>query len=159
MSKAITQSLEGIVRHSFGLVDEFLKVCPDAVWAQPYGKWPVWQQLYHAFSAMDFFLRPKDAPAAPSPVPAPVGNLAEVAVDVPSKQLIHDFIHKAQAQALEYIAGLDDAALADNNEGMSARMGRDMTHAATLGLLASHTMYHLGCCDAALRQNGLQGVF
>ena len=159
MSKAITQSLESGILHTFGLVNEFIKQCPDAVWEQPYGKWPVWQQLYHAFTAVDFFLRPKDAPAVPTPVPGPVGNLAEVAVDVPSKQLIHDFIAKTQAEALDYIAGLDDATLAVNNEGLSARIGRDMTHAATLGLLAAHTMYHLGCCDAALRQNGLPGVF
>ena len=159
MSKAITQSLEGGILHTFGLVNEFLKVCPDAVWEQPYGKWPVWQQMYHAFTAVDFFLRPKDAPQAPTPVSGPIGNLAEVAVEAPARQLIHDFIAKAQAEVSDYIAGLDDATLAANNEGMSARMGRDMTHAATLGLVAAHTMYHLGCCDAALRQNGLPGVF
>lgn len=159
MSKAITQSLEGNVLHAFGLVNEFIKVCPDNIWGEPYGRWPVWQQLYHCFAAIDFFLRPKDAPESAGPVPGPIGDLAEVAEETPARQLIKDFIEKAQARSREYMAGLDDAALAARNEGLSARMGRDVTHAATVALLASHTMYHLGSCDAALRQNGLSGVF
>lgn len=159
MSKAIVQSLEGGVLYSFSLVNEFIKVCPDNIWEQPFGRWPVWQQLYHAFSAVDFFLRDKDAPESDKPVPEPIGNLAEVADKAPAKQIIKDFIEKAQKEAAEYMAGLDDAALAAKNEGLSARMGRDVSHAGTVALLASHTMYHLGSCDAALRQNGLPGVF
>ena len=31
--------------------------------------------------------------------------------------------------------------------------------AATLVMLASHTDYHIGSCDAALRDHGLPGVF
>lgn len=159
MSKAIVQSLEGGVLYSFSLVNEFIKICPDTIWEQPYGRWPVWQQLYHAFAAVDFFLRPKDAPEETGPVPAPIGNLVEVATKAPSKQLIKEYIEKTQAKASAYMSGLDDAALAAKNEGLSARMGRDVTHAGTFAFLASHTMYHLGSCDAALRQNGLPGVF
>lgn len=159
MSKAITQSLEGGIMHSFALVNEFIKVCPEKVWGQKFGGWPVWQQLYHAFTAVDFFLRPADAPAEKNPFDDAFGDLKQSAPEAPAKELVKDYVEKAQAKVREYIAGLDDAALSAKNEGISARMGRDMNHAGTLALIASHTMYHLGSCDAALRENGMPGVF
>ena len=159
MSKIVTQSLEGNVLHAFGLANEFLKVCPDEIWAQKFGGWPVWQQLFHAFTAIDFFLRPADAaPEAPL-FGEGVGDLKEPAQNTPSKAAVQDYIEKAQAKVREYIAGLDDAALAKNNEPVAGRFGREITHAGTVALIASHTMYHLGSCDAALRENGKPGVF
>lgn len=159
MSKIITQSLEGGILHAFGLANEFLKVCPDTIWAKKFGSWPVWQQMFHAFSAIDFFLRPSDASPEVSPFGEGVGDLKEPAQNTPAKAEVQDYIEKAQARVRDYIAGLDDAALGSNHVGLSARFGRDVTHAATLALIASHTMYHLGCCDAALRENGIPGVF
>lgn len=159
MSKIIAQSLEGGVLHAFSLANEFVKICPDKIWAHAYGRWPVWQQLYHAFSAVDFFVRPKDAPESMKPVADGIGNLTEEATEAASKEIMQKFFGEAQAEASKYMAALDDAALAQKNEGLSARMGRDITHAGTIALLAAHTMYHLGACDAALRENGLPGVF
>ena len=159
MSKIVTQSLEGGILHAFGLTNEFLKVCPDAVWGQKFGGWPVWQQMFHAYTAIDFFLRPKDAaPEAPL-FGDGVGDLKQAAKETPAKAAVQDYIEKAQAKVRDYIAGLDDAALGNSHAGLSARFGREVTHAATLALIGSHTMYHLGSCDAALRENGMPGVF
>ena len=159
MTKILVASLEGGIRHAFGLSDDFLKHCPDAVWGKKFGGWPVWQQFFHAFSALDFFLRgATDESEAPLFAPG-VSELKHSLPTPPAKAQIKDYVEKAQTRTLRYVAGLDDAALAEKNEGLSARMGRDMTHAATLALIASHTMYHLGACDAALREQGLPGVF
>lgn len=159
MSKVITQSLEGGILHSFGLVNEFIKQCPDNIWGQQYGRWPVWQQLYHSFTVIDFFLRADGAAESAGFLPPAIGNLEVIGEKAPSKQAMQEYIEKAQEQVKTYVARLDDAALATKNAGLSARMGRDTTHAATLNLISAHTMYHLGSCDAALRQNGLPGVF
>lgn len=159
MSKTATQSLEGNILHSFSLADQFLTTCPDEIWGKKFGGWPVWQQLFHAFSAVDFFLRAQEA-AEEAPIFGPgVGELRDSTTEVPSKVIVQEFIVKVQAKVRAYIEGLDDAALGKKNEGLSSRMGRDVTHAATLGLLAGHTLYHLGSCDAALREHGLPGVF
>ena len=159
MSKAITQSLEGNILHAFGLVNQFLEVCPDDVWGKKFGGWPVWQQLFHPFASVDFFLRAADA-AEELPLFEPgVAELKESPLLPPAKLLVKEYIEKAQARVKEYAAGLDDDSLSRKNEGLSARMGHDMSHAATLGMIASHTMYHLGSCDAALREQGIPGVF
>jgi hypothetical protein len=159
MSAILRDSLLGAVRHAFDLMNEFTDRCPDAVWTEKFGGWPIWQQCYHCFSAVDFFLRQRGEPAGDTLFPPDVGSLNEVSPESPSRQTVKDFILKEQAFVLRYAQALDDGALAEKNEGLSERIGRDMTHAGTLALIASHTMYHLGTCDAALRQRGLRGVF
>ena len=159
MSKIITQSLEGGVMHAFSLANEFIKVCPDTIWGKKVGGWPVWQQLFHTFGAIDFFLRDADAAEEPPVFGEGVTELKVSPAEAPSKDKVREYIEKKQAQVQAYAAKLDDAALAEKHEGLSKRFGRDVTHAGTLALIASHTMYHLGSCDAALRENGLPGVF
>jgi uncharacterized damage-inducible protein DinB len=159
MSRIIVQSLEGSIQRGFGLVNQFLEVCPEAVWAKKFGGWPVWQQLYHTFASMDFFLpETNSAPVAPL-FASDVAELKSTPPGTPEKSAIREVVAKAQAKAVAYAASLDDAALAQKNEGISSRIGREFTHAATLSLIAGHTMYHLGSCDAALREQGLPGVF
>jgi hypothetical protein len=159
VSSAIVHSLAGNLQFTFSLVDKFLENCPEDIWKENFGGWPVWQQLYHAFAAVDFFLRPKDAPAEDQPCDADVSGLKRVARETPDRGDIRDFIVRNQARVALYAGSLDDESLTRTSEGPSARMGREMSHAAVLALLGAHTMYHLGACDAALRQHGLPGVF
>ncbi|MDL2316862.1 DinB family protein, partial [Desulfovibrio sp. OttesenSCG-928-A18] len=146
MSKVIVQSLEGGIMHAFALVKQFIEQCPENIWGTKFGGWPVWQQLYHPFASLDFFLRPAGAAEARSPFAPGVAELKNTLEEAPAKQLIKDFIVESEALVNKYIAGLDDGALAAKNEGLSARFGRDVTNAGTLALIASHTMYHLGSC-------------
>lgn len=159
MSKVITQSLTGGVQHAFALSNQFVDVCPEAVWGKTFGRWPVWQQLFHAYAAVDFFLRDPSAAAEASIFPEGVGDLKTTMDDAPAKSVVKDYFAQAQKRANDYMDGLDDAKLAQKHEGAGARFGRDVTHAALVALIASHTMYHLGSCDAALREAGLPGVF
>lgn len=159
MADIITKSISGNVEFAFSLVDKFIEVCPEGLWGKTFGGWPVWQQLYHPFASVDFFLRPAGAPEAASPFEAGVADLKQVASKAPEKAVVSELVAKAQAAVRAYVAGLDDAALEQKHEGSSSRMGRDMSHAAVIALIGSHTMYHLGACDAALREQGLPGVF
>jgi hypothetical protein len=159
MSTMIRDSLLDSVQHAFGLMNEFTDRCPDAVWTEKFGGWPIWQQCYHCFVVMNFFLRRHGDPVGDTLFPLSVGRLDEVSGETPSRQTMKAFVLKEQEAALRYARTLDDAALSEKNEGLSERFGRVMTHAGTLALIASHTMYHLGTCDAALRQRGLRGVF
>jgi hypothetical protein len=159
MSRIIVQSLEGSMQRGFGFVNQFFDVCPEAVWAKKFGGWPVWQQMYHCVVTIDLFLpEPNPAPSAPL-FASGVAELKIIATDTPKISVIKEFAAKALAGASAYAASLDDAALTLINEGIRTRFGREFTHAGTLALIASHTMYHLGSCDAALREQGLPGVY
>jgi hypothetical protein len=159
MSNAIVQSLNGNLQFTFSLVDKFLESCPDDIWKAKFGGWPVWQQIYHAFTSVDFFLRPPEAPMEATPCDPDANSLKSSPAQAPDTGDLRDFIVKAQARVALYASTLDDDALALKNDGPSARMGREMSHAAVLSLINAHIMYHLGACDAALRERGLPGVF
>ncbi|HBT96655.1 MAG TPA: DinB family protein [Desulfobulbaceae bacterium] len=161
MANPIKDSLAASVAHAFGLMDEFLKLCPEDIWAQRFGGWPIWRQFFHAFNAIDFFLRAENAAETPAPFGANAGNLDGKNSDIPApgKEAMREYMEAAQKRVDGYLASLNDEALGQLNKGLSARIGREYTHAATIALLASHTMYHLGTCDAALRESGRPGVF
>lgn len=159
MAKIITQSLDGNIKHTFGLLDKFMEVCPDDIWAKKFGGWPVWQQVYHALAAVDFFIRNLDAPAEAALFGEEESNLSVSAKATAGKAELKAMSADVQRRIDEYVASLDDEKLAQNSAGLSDRLGMPTTHAGALSLVAAHTLYHLGSCDAALREQGLSGVF
>ena len=159
MSRIITQGLEGGIIRSFGLAEEYLRVCPENIRDKKFGGWPVWQQLLHAFTAVDFFLPPTGGTPEPSGIDPDVARLKSTPATPMSKLALEDLLSKTQDKVAKYIAAMDDAKLAQKHEALSSYFGRDVSQAEALALIASHTMYHLGSCDAALREHGLPGVF
>lgn len=161
MSHAIVSALKAPIDQSFGMLSQYIEVCPENIWVETSGGWPVWQQVYHAINAVPFFTAAPDAaPAAPL-IEEKYCGLQGCAP--PTIAITREDMKAALAQALQdieaLVAGLDDADLTSRNEGVYQRIGMEMTMAGTLALLASHTLYHLGSCDAALRNHGIPGVF
>jgi uncharacterized damage-inducible protein DinB len=146
------------INFAFSLLSKFIQVCPQDIWALRFGRWPVAQQLYHALTAIDFFIRPPQAEAMKNPFPE-AGSLDSVTARIPDKAQTGEFLALIKAAAETYIDSLSDDCLAQEAPGASSRMGREVTHANVLVLLSAHSLYHLGSCDAALRQHGLDGVF
>lgn len=159
MTKIITQGLESNIKMTFSLLDKFIEVCPTDIWAKKFGGWPVWQQVYHALAAVDFFIKDLDEPSETALFGEEEANLSVSAKVTVDKAELKTLSAKMQRRISEYAASLTDAALTQNNAGLSARMNMPTTHASTLSLIAAHTLYHLGSCDAALREHGLSGVF
>lgn len=161
MSHAIVSALKAPIDQSFGMLSQYIDVCPENIWVETSGGWPVWQQVYHAVNAVAFFTTAADAEPAPSLVEDKYCGLQECAP--PTIAITREDMKAALAQSLQdieaLVAGLDDNDLTERNEGVYQRIGMEMTMAGTLVLLASHTLYHLGSCDAALRNHGIPGVF
>ena len=144
---------------AYALLCKFVEECPDTIWGETFGGWPVWQQLYHSLHAIGLFsLKTDDAPLEGLFEPE-VARLGPAPATPPSKSEMMTFAGAAKAKADAYFKSLSDGVLATKNAVLAARMGRDLTHAGTVVLLSAHTLYHLGSCDAALRQHGLKGVF
>lgn len=159
MSRVITQSIEGSITHAFGMVEEFLRVCPENIRDKKFGGWPVWQQILHAVSSVDFFLPPSAGSTEAPGFDPEVAQLKTTPATPMPKLALEDLLSKTQDKVKKYLATMDDAKLAQKHESLSSYFGRDVIQAEALGLIASHTMYHLGSCDAALREHGLPGVF
>lgn len=153
-------ALQGNFETTHGMLLKFIEICPDNVWSKTSGGFPVWQQVFHAFACYDFFVR--DDKAAPTAL-----KYGEKEGDVvafkerpaaPTKDEIIQAGEKAKKLVDDFIAQLSEATLAEKHAGVSVRFGNDMTNSGMLGFLAAHNLYHLGCCDSALREEGLSGV-
>lgn len=159
MSRTIVENQRGSFDFAFSLLLRYIDVCPDAIWNGKFGGWPVWQQVYHALFAVDFFISAPGAEPVKGLVAPEVGSL-KIQGDTPvDKAAMKTFAGLIKAAADAYISALTDADMATVAEGATKRMGRETSHAAVMALLIGHILYHLGSCDAALRENGMPGVF
>lgn len=159
MSRETVQALRGPVETSFDLLEKFIADCPDELWAAKKGGWPLWQQIYHAVGAVDFFIGASGAGDRAPLAPPAVGSLEEVAVTVVSKADIKAALVEVRGKAGRFLDGLADADLSKRNEALFDNAKLEMSLAGTVSMLAAHNLYHLGGCDAALRDQGLPGIF
>ncbi len=58
-----------------------------------------------------------------------------------------------------WIDSLDDGALSCGMRGCLPGRAREMANRAVFVSLCGHNMYHVGCLDSVLRENGLKGVY
>ena len=159
MSQAIVKTLSDRVKDTFGLLAKFIETCPDDIWAEKFGGWPVWQEIYHAVRAVNLFVEVPGQEAAPLLVKPEVCGLSEEGRDAPPREKVKEQCLAAQALVEKYLETLQDEDLPKRNETPFRVINFDLTHGATLMLLASHNLYHLGAGDSALRSRGLKGVF
>ena len=160
MSRDIVAALEQPYQRAWGLLAQFMEVCPDPIWAETNGGWPVWQQAAHAIAVLNFFILETDEQAfLPAPADLGVLMLKEQGKTVVSKETMQAYGKAVKAEVDARLAVLSDADLTKVQERVSKKIGRELTYAAMMVMLASHTTYHVGSCDAALRDHGLPGVF
>jgi hypothetical protein len=159
MSQAIVNNQRGSFDFAFSLMMQFIDVCPDAVWSKKFGGWPIWQQVYHALSAVDFFISAPGAEPVKGLVDPEIGGLKTVGEKPLDKGALKAFATQVKAAADAYMDALSDEDLTKKAEGASMRMRRETLHATVMVLMIGHILYHLGSCDAALREQGLKGVF
>ncbi|MDR2504372.1 MAG: hypothetical protein LBD82_08365 [Deltaproteobacteria bacterium] len=160
MSKEAINILSAKFKWSAGFYDKFINVCPDQVWGQAFGRFPVWQNVYHALSCVPFFLAPKDAPQSVAALyPMEVLLFKDLSQAPADKNKMTAYAKEINAFADKYFTSVSDADLGKQHEGLSARIGKPNTQLDAITLTIGHHMYHFGMCDAALRGAGLDGLF
>lgn len=159
MSRAVVENQRGSFDFAFSLMQQFMEVCPDNIWNAKFGGWPIWQQVYHALLTVDFFIsEPGNAPITPLATPE-VGRLDAQGETPVDKAAMKELAARVKSAADGYMNALTDEDMLRKAEGATRRMGRETLHATVMALMIGHLLYHLGSCDAALREHGLKGVF
>jgi len=164
MSQAILDGQRAAFEHAYGLVTQFIQVCPEDVWAEKFGGWPVWQQVYHALGSCQFWTLQDGEMPEQGLYPPEVNKLQSTPDVAPAKKDVLEYAARMKAKADAYLDALRDTDLPGLNQGLADRMKalgvpREFSHSQTLVMLSGHLLYHLGACDAALRERGLKGVF
>ena len=156
--RAVTDALKANFDRGWNFLEQIVDVCPESVWAKKAGGYVFWQQIYHCFACMDYFIGPKDGTPDMGPQGMEVAMLKVAPSATASKADVKAYGAKMKEKADKWIASLDDAALSLPHEGFSARRGVPMNNAMVLAILSGHSSYHVGHCDAILRDNGEKGV-
>lgn len=162
MSQTNLNTFEACFDRIHGMLLDFVDRCPEDIWKSTFGGFPVWQQAYHTFACYDFFTRGKEADAKSflfGDKELPVVFFKENP-EAPSKDEVRKMAEDAKAMVDDFFAELkSDEKLTDQHEGISARVKADMSNLAMITTMIGHGYYHLGGCDAALREAGLPGIF
>ena len=156
--KIVTDSLKATFDRGWGFLTQIIDVCPDAVWTKKAGGFVFWQQLYHCFACVDYFLMPKDGTLDAGSCGMEIAMLKTEPKTALSKEEVKAYAAKMKAKADAWIATLDDATLSKEHEGFTSRRGSSVCNAMLLGIMSGHSSYHIGSCDAILRDNGEKGV-
>jgi hypothetical protein len=164
MSQAIIAGQRASFEHAFGMMLQFIEVCPDDVWTKKFGGWPVWQQVYHALGTCQFFALKEGETPEQGLYPPEVHRFQSTPDAAPAKKDIQEYAARMKARADSYFTAMQDADLPGVNQSLTSRLRafgvqHDFTHSQTMAMLSGHLLYHLGSCDAALRDIGLKGVF
>lgn len=159
MSQDLVKSLSGLPAYSFNLVEKFIDACPDDLWAEKKGGWPIWQQVAHAICSVDFFIEVPGELIPPPVASAEAVSLKSVSTETVSKADMKAALKSAKNRVDKFMSALNDEDLPKRNEPLFAKSQMDLTLAYTISLIGAHSLYHLGSCDAALRDRGLPGVF
>ncbi len=157
MSREILNGLVGGFDRGMGFTKQFIETCPDEIWEQNFGGWPLWQQVFHILGCIPFFANKDIGDVSAEDVA--LCKLEVIGTKVKSKQEMLGMLGFMEGVAAEFFASLDDKKLVEICEPFKQKTGREVNYAGLVALMGSHTMYHFGTCDAALRQAGLKGIF
>jgi hypothetical protein len=157
MSKDILNILMSSVNDSLGLISKLIDTCPEEVWNEKAGNWPVWQHIAHVASGTDFFTPGPDAPV-PAPLTSDITRLTAVGDIKVEKKVLSDYLKAGREKLSTFAESLSDRDLTQINPKCQA-IGFDWSLAKTLTVLSGHAIYHLGGADAVLRAKGFPGIF
>lgn len=158
MAKEFVKPYLGQMEFTFELYEKFLVLCPENIWQEKFGGWPVCLQYYHALAATGMLIGSISGHKANNPVPE-AGNLGESLQHLPTNAQAKIYLLNLKKAFADTAAGLNDEDLLKKNEPVSVKFDRDVSIAETLELMACHMQYHLGACDGALRNTGLAAAF
>ncbi|MDR1577971.1 MAG: DinB family protein [Deltaproteobacteria bacterium] len=157
MALAITDSLLKIVDDYFGVLDQFLKACPEDLWAETFANWPISQYFWHVLWINDRVL--------PGPnLVNPAGATDDAALfknklTAVSKAEVAKLWAAQKPQTVAFVNSLTEANQNQRNENIFQAIGVEWGNVYSVIKLHSHAFYHLGTFDAALRSRGLPGIY
>lgn len=148
----------GGLERAFGLYEKFLAICPDDLWNLKAGGWPLSNQFYHGLNVSAKMLNALDGTNVTDPCPGG-GELLRADAKLPTKADAAKYLQNIKQALVISQDRMTDAFLLENNTIISKMIGADIGNGGVLELMATHMLYHLGSCDAALRNAGREGAF
>lgn len=136
-----------------------VETCPEELWAGKSGGHFFWQELAHAFYCVQLYALPEGEEERLFGLTPKAAMLREDALTPMTKGEVRQIADTMEAMAYAFMGRLTRADLLLPHAALCRFTGKERTNLHALIGLIRHYNYHLGCCDAALRANGISGVY
>ncbi len=155
MERKVTDVMAQTISSQFMLVEADIKNCPDKLWEEKCGGDPYWEQIYHVLAGVYVMLNFPGDPAPVFPLSGEAGRLKGAVVTEPhGKEVMLKYLEETRQYLINYFKRLDDSMIFTEKDFF----GRKLPLLAILAIVSSHILYHVGVCDAALRENGAEAA-
>lgn len=139
---------------SFSMLEKMIEMCPEDLWNEKKGGFVFWQQLLHAFTGTNFWLRTEnkdfvepfaDRKVYPELNQDPESNL--------TKKEISEYKDVVKGIAEAFFDEKDDEWLVSESVVYNKLKNLDV-----IFMQIRHLQYHVGHCNSILRENNREAV-
>ena len=138
---------------NFNLIKINIDNATDEVWEDKCGGDFYWEQIYHSLLSILHML-PIDEKTYNLPIKNAGMMDGSKTDDDHSKEVMLKMLDTCKSHVHEYMKYIEEKDLFEEIETMGMRM----TRSAFIILAISHQMYHIGVCDASLREHDLKSA-
>ena len=139
---------------SFTMLEKIIEICPYELWNSKKSGFIFWQQLLHAFTGMQFWLREENIPFIE---PFMEKKVYPELDGEPENNLSKDDIKKCSEDSKiigkKWFDGKDDTWLKK-----PSKVYEKITNLDVIIMQIRHMMYHVGHFEAIFRENGIETV-
>ncbi|NLK86242.1 MAG: DinB family protein [Clostridiaceae bacterium] len=154
MARSILDAARTHFEMSLKMLQDLITKCPDELWNEKRGGYVFWQQILHALSGVDYWMRlSSDSFVEPFAGKVIYPELESDPVDSLSKDELQGYSNKVAALCKTFFAGKDDAWLREASVLYDRISNMDIVF-----MLVRHMQYHTGHCDSILRESGFEPV-
>lgn len=139
---------------SFSMLEKIIEKCPDDLWNEKKGGFVFWQQLLHAFTGINFWLRVSNEEFIE---PFADKKLYPELEHEPENQLtkceLTEYKNVVKEICNDFFADKDDEWL-----GRDSIIYNKIKNLDVIFMQVRHIQYHVGHCNSILRENNREAV-
>jgi hypothetical protein len=139
---------------SFSMLEKMIEQCPDDLWREKKGGFVFWQQLLHAFSGINYWMRENnDEFIEPFIGKKVYPELDDEPKDQLTKKDLVEYKDLVKQIVDEFFSNKDDEWLVENSIIYDKIKNLDIVF-----MQIRHIQYHVGHCNSILRENNREAV-
>lgn len=154
MSSSLIKTAKTQFDLSFAMLEKMIEKCPDDIWNEKKGGFVFWQQLLHAFTGINFWLRTNNEkfiePFADKKVYPELDHDPENQL---SKEDLTEYKNAVKEISGEFFTDKDDEWL-----GAKSVIYGKIKNLDVIFMQVRHIQYHVGHCNSILRENNREAV-
>ncbi|HOV25825.1 MAG TPA: DinB family protein [Pseudobacteroides sp.] len=139
---------------SFEMLEKMIQQCPDELWTQVNGGFPFWQQIFHTYESIDYWMRKTDENYEEPIYDKDVTfDLNKTCSDYLSKDELMTYSKKIRKKVERFFNELE------SQDFLKLSNGNDIfTYSDKVLVQIRHIQYHIGHCNSILRNHKYDAV-